>query len=83
MKNEIKKFRHLACIQKENRNAVAYARHDVAIILRQLKLKKSQSINTFHNEQKKFSKAKGKTKPNHEALGLWQCSLLRHDVIAF
>ena len=51
--NEIDKFRHLACIQKENRNAVANDCSDVAIILRQLKFKKSQSTNTFHNERKK------------------------------
>ena len=49
--NEIDKFRHLACIQKENRNAVAYDCRDVAIILRQLKFKKSHSTNTFHNER--------------------------------
>ena len=48
VKNEIDKFRHLAYIQKENRNAVAYDCRDVAIILRQLKFKKSQSTNTFH-----------------------------------
>ena len=72
--NEIDKFSHLACIQKENRNAVAYDCCDVAIIMRQLKFKfkKSQSTNAFHNERKKFSnhclflKAKGKTKSNHE-----------------
>ena len=50
VKNEIDMFRHLACILKENRNAVAYDCRDVAIILRQLKFKKSQSTNTFHNE---------------------------------
>ena len=43
VKKEIDKFRHLACIQKENRNAVAYDCPDAAIILRQHKLKKSQS----------------------------------------
>ena len=53
MKNEIDKFRHFACIQKENRNAVAYDCRDFAITLRQLKFKKSQSSNTFHNERKK------------------------------
>ena len=37
VKNKIDKFRHLACIQEENRNAVAYDCRDVAIILRQLK----------------------------------------------
>ena len=51
VKNEIDKFCHLACIQKENRNAVAYDCRDVEIILRQLKLRKSQSTNTFHNER--------------------------------
>ena len=53
VKNEIDKFRNLACIQKENRNAVAYDCRDIVIILRQLKFKKSQSTNTFHNERKK------------------------------
>ena len=68
VKNKIDKFRHLACIQKENRNAVAFDCRDVAIILRQLKFKKSQSTHTFHYERKKnsnrslFLKAKGKTK---------------------
>ena len=52
MNNEIDKFRNLACIQKENRNAVAYDCRDVAIILRQLKSKKSQSTNAFHIERK-------------------------------
>ena len=56
VKNEIDKFRHLACIQLENRNAVTYDCRDVAIILRQLKFKKSQSTNTFHNERKKVFK---------------------------
>ena len=57
VKNKIDKFRHLACIQKENRNAVAYDCRDVAIVLRQLKLKKklSQSPHTIHNERKMFS----------------------------
>ena len=52
VKSKIDKFRHLACIQYENRNAVAYDCRDVAIILRQLKLKKSQSTHTFHYERK-------------------------------
>ena len=52
-KNEIDKFSHLACIQYENRNTVAYDCLDSAIILRQLKFNKSQSTHTFHNEQKK------------------------------
>ena len=30
-----------------------------------------------------FLKAKGKTKLNHEVLGLWQRSLRLHDVIDF
>ena len=30
-----------------------------------------------------FLKAKGKTKSNHEVLGLWQRSLRLHDVIDF
>ena len=51
VKNTIDKFRHLACIQEENRNAVAYDCRDVAIILRQPKFKKSQSTNTFHYEK--------------------------------
>ena len=53
VKNETDMFRHLACIKKENRNAVAYDCRDVAIILRQLKFKKSQSTHTFHYERKK------------------------------
>ena len=66
VKNKIDKFRHLAFIRKENQNAVAYDCRDVAIILTQLKFKKSQSPHTFHYEQKKFSnrclflKAKGR-----------------------
>ena len=89
VKNEVDKFRHLACIQYENRNVVAYDCRDVAISLKQLKLKKSQSTNTFHNEQKKFSNccsfsnANGKTKSNHEVLDLLQRSLRLHDVIVF
>ena len=66
---------------------MAYDCRDVAIILRLLKFKRSQSTNTFHNEQKKFSNrclfSKGKTKSNHEALGLWQRSFRLDDVIAF
>ena len=53
MKNKIDKSRHLACIQQENENGVAYGCHDVPIILRQPKFKKSQSINTSYNECKK------------------------------
>ena len=89
VKNKIDKFRHLACIHLENRNAVANDYRDVAIILRQLKFKKSQSTHTFHNERKIFSnrclflKAKGKTKSNREDLGFWQRSLRLHDVINF
>ena len=33
VKNKIDKFRHLPCIQKENRNAVAYDCRDVAVNL--------------------------------------------------
>ena len=85
VKNKIDKFGHLACIQ----NAMAYDCRDVAIILRQLKFKKSQSTNTFHYERKRFLnrclflKAKGETKSNHEVLDLWQRSLRLHDVIDF
>ena len=50
---KIDKFRHLACIQQENRNAVANDSCNVAIILRQLKFRKSQNTHTFHNERKK------------------------------
>ena len=39
VKNKIDKFHHLACIQYENRNAVAYDCRDVTMILRQLILK--------------------------------------------
>ena len=56
VKNKIDKFRHIAFIQVENRNAVAYDCCEVAIILRKLKLKKSQSTNTFHYERKKVFK---------------------------
>ena len=89
MKNKIDKFSHLACIQLENRNAVAYDCRDVVITLRKLKFKRSQSTHTFHYERKKFSnqcgflKAKGMTKSNHEVLGLWKRSLRLHDVIDF
>ena len=89
MKNKIDKLHHLACIQQENRNAVVYDCRDVAIILRQLKLKKSQSTHTFYYERKKVFepifdlKAKERTKSNHEVLGLWQRSLRLHDVIDF
>ena len=68
---------------------MAYDCRDVAIILRQLKFKKSQSTHTFHYEQKRFLdrclflKAKGKTKSNNEVLGLWQRSLRLQDVIDF
>ena len=66
---------------------MAYVCRDVAIVLRQLKFKKSQSPQTFHYERKKvfelmfFLKAKGKAKSNHEVLGPWQRSLHLHDVI--
>ena len=52
VKNEIENFCHFACIQKENRNAVANDCRDVVIILRQLKFKKLQSTNIFHNGRK-------------------------------
>ena len=73
--NNFDKFRPLACIQYENRNAVAYDCRDVAIILRQPKFKKSQSTHSFHNERNRFSnrwfflEAKVKTKSNHEVVG--------------
>ena len=56
MKNKINKFRHLTCIQLENRNAVAYDCRDVAINLRQLELKKSHRvpIPSIMNEKKVF-----------------------------
>ena len=68
---------------------MAYDCRDVAIILRQLKFKKSQSTNAFHYEQKSFRtddlflKAKGKTKSIHDVYRLWQRSLRLHDVIDF
>ena len=88
VKNKIDEFRHLAGIQLENQNAVPYNCRDVALILRQLKFKKSQSTHSIMNEKKflnrcLFLKAKGKTKSNHEVLGLWQHSLRLHDVINF
>ena len=89
VKYEIDKFHHLACIQKENRNAVAYDCRDVTIILRQLKFKKPQNTNTFHDERKKVFElmfvleSKRKDKSNHEGSGLWQRSLRLHDAIDF
>ena len=74
--NKIDRFRNLACVQKETRNAVAYDCRDVAIILKQLKFKKSKSTNTFHNERKKVFapmfvlERQRKEKANHEVLGL-------------
>ena len=53
VKNKIDEFSHLACIQQKDQDAVAFDCRDVAIILRQLKFKKSQSTHTFHNERKK------------------------------
>ena len=89
VKNKIDKFCHLTCIQYENRNYAAYDCRDVRIVLRQLKFKKSQSpIPSIMNEKMfsnrcLFLKAEGKTKSNHEVLGLWQRSLRLHDVIDF
>ena len=69
---------------------MAYDCRDVAIILRQLKFKKSQSTNTFHYERKKafepmfvLESKRKKTKSNHEVLGLLKRSLRLHDVIDF
>ena len=68
---------------------MAYDCRDVAIILRQLKFKKSQSTNTFHYKQKKVFEpmfvleSKRKDKSNHDVLGLWQRSIGLHDVIDF
>ena len=64
---------------------MAYDSRDVATT----QIQKSQSTHTFHYERKKdfepmfVLEAKGKTKSNHEALGLWQRSLRLHDVIDF
>ena len=44
VKNKTDKSRHLACIQLENLKDVAYGCHDVAIILRQPKFKKSYRV---------------------------------------
>ena len=54
VKNKIDKFCHLACLQLENRNAVAFDCRAVVIILRQLKFKKSKSTHTFHYERNFF-----------------------------
>ena len=68
---------------------MAYDCRDVAIILRQLKFKKSQSAHTFHYDRKKVFKpmfvleSKRKDKSNNEVLGLWQRSLRLHDAIDF
>ena len=48
----------------------------------------SVPIPSIINEKKfsnrcSFSKEKGKTKSNHEVLGLWQRSFRLHDVITF
>ena len=89
VKNKIDTLRHLAFMQYENRNAVAYDCRDVAVILRQLKFKKSQiPIPSIKNEKKfsnrcLFLKAKGKKKSNHEDLDRWQRSLRLQDVIDF
>ena len=68
---------------------MAYDCRDVAIILRQLKFKKSLSTHIFHYERKKVFElmfvleSKRKDKSNHEVLGLWQRSLRLFDVIDF
>ena len=69
---------------------MTYDCRDAAIILTQLKFKKSQSVPIPSiMKEKKFSnpclflKAKGKTKSNHEGLGLFQRSLRLHDVLDF
>ena len=76
VKNKNVKFRHLACIQEENRNAVANLKSHRVPIPSIMNEKK------FSN-QYMFLKAKGKTKSNHEVLGLWQRSLRPHDIIDF
>ena len=90
--NKIDNIRHLACIQSENRNAVACDCRDVAIYYIFWDNSNSKShrvpIPSIMNEKKfsnrcLFLKAKGKTKSNHKVLGLWQRSLRIHDVIDF
>ena len=89
VKNKIDKLSHLACIQYENRNAMAYDCCDVAIILRKLKFIKSQSTNTFHYERKKVFEpmfvleSKSQDKIKSWSLSLWQRLLRLHDVIDF
>ena len=64
---------------------MAYECRDVAIILSQLKFKKSQT--SIMNENKflnlcLFLKAKGTTKSIHEVLGLWQRSLRQNNMMS-
>ena len=66
---------------------MAYDCRDVAIILGQLKFKKSQSTNTFYNERNKFLKrclflkAKGKPQSNHGYIHYVYMTSLIFDVI--
>ena len=62
---------------------MAYDCRDVAIIQRQRLFKKVRVPIPSIMDEKKFSKAKVKTKSNHEFLGLWQRSYRLHDVITF
>ena len=83
MKNKIDKFRHLACIQYEIRNAVAYDCRDVAIILRLLKFKKSQSTHAFHYERKKSFRTdvcSGKEKERQNQIMKFKASGIVHYV---
>ena len=60
--------------------------YDVAIILRQLKFKKSQSTNTFHNERKKFSNrcsSRKKKERQNQIMKFYAYSFRLHDVITF
>ena len=58
---------------------MAYDCHVVKIILRQLKLKNSQSTNTFHNERKKVFEPMFVLKSKRK--GLWQRPFRLHDGI--
>ena len=73
--NKIDMFRHLARVQKENRNAVAYDCRDVAIILKKVTKKVFEPMFVLERQWKE--------KANHEVLGLCKRSLRLRDVIDF
>ena len=63
---------------------MAYDCRDVAIILRQLEFKKSQSTYTFHYERKKVSELMFVLESKRKAkIKSWQRSLRLQDIIDF